>query len=74
MRTTYDKTADAAYIYLNEKEIEETKEISDSIYVDYDRDQNIVGIEILDFSSTVSQKELKNLFKIGIPFTVSRSV
>lgn len=72
MKTTYDKVADATYIYFNDGKIVETKPISQTIYIDYDKDQKIVGIEILEFSSTISEKDLIKLKKkeLEIPFTV----
>lgn len=49
MKITYDKEADALYIKLTEKSIVESEEISDNIVVDFDAENNIVGIEILYF-------------------------
>lgn len=73
MRMTYDKVADAAYIYFSEKMVSQTKEASPSIYIDYDANNKIIGIEILDFSSAVVKRELEQLNKkgLGIPFSLS---
>ena len=52
MRIRYDSEADAVYIQLREPvgKIVGTDFIDVSRYVDYDEDDNVVGIEILDVS------------------------
>lgn len=57
MKMTYDKKSDSAYIYLNKNEktkVLKTIEINDDINynADLDENDNIVGIEILDFKKT----------------------
>lgn len=49
MKITYDKEADALYIKLTEKDIVESEEIADNIVIDFDAENNIVGIEVLYF-------------------------
>ena len=49
MKITYDKEADALYIKLTDKSISESEEIEDDIVADFDNDDNIVGIEVLNF-------------------------
>lgn len=47
MKITWDKKAKAVYITLKEtKKAEETKKVSDTLYIDY-KDGYPVGIEIL---------------------------
>jgi len=48
MKITYDHTADALYIKLTEKLIITTQPINDSVLIDLDEDDQLVGIEILD--------------------------
>ncbi len=48
MKVAYDPTADA--LYLREAEdlrVEHTEEVAKDIYLDYDTEGNVVGIEIL---------------------------
>ncbi len=48
MKITYDSDADAMYIYLDEEAmVERTKEIEKDIIVDYDKQGNVIGVELL---------------------------
>jgi len=47
MRMHYSKEADAIYIRLKESKIVDSDEVSDGVIMDYDKDGNVVGIEIL---------------------------
>ena len=58
MRIEYSPDVDALYIYLKDADIADTDEISDGIIVDYDRDGNLVGIEILWASKKADIDEL----------------
>lgn len=66
---SYDPEADAAYIHLasiKNIEVSETKELSDDILVDYDKDGRPVGIEILRVKGRVPSKTLKFLQSQGV--------
>lgn len=54
MKITYDKSADALYIYLKETKIVESDENEHGVILDYDEHGDIAGIEIL----AVSQKQI----------------
>jgi uncharacterized protein YuzE len=43
----YDRDVDAAYFRIENKTVLDSEEIADGIIVDYDEDDNIVGIELL---------------------------
>lgn len=45
-----DQKADAVYVNLTDRDVENSEEVADGIVVDYDAAGNIVGIEILDAS------------------------
>ena len=47
MRIQYSPDVDALYIYLRDTDVVESDEISKDIIADYDKDGNVVGIEIL---------------------------
>lgn len=48
MKITYDKDADAMYIYLDEKsQVDRTEEVSKDVVLDYDKTGNIIGVEFL---------------------------
>ena len=46
MKVEYDKDADILYIKLNDMKIVDTRMLSDDVFVDVDKDENFVGIEI----------------------------
>ncbi|MGN6032960.1 MAG: DUF2283 domain-containing protein [Thermomicrobiales bacterium] len=48
---TYDREANALYLRLTAKPIDETIALSDSVYLDVDAEGEPVGLEILDAST-----------------------
>ena len=52
MKITYDKEVDAVYIQLTDKpkKVEYNQEYENGVF-DYDKDDNKIGIEILNFSN-----------------------
>jgi uncharacterized protein YuzE len=58
MRMRYSQEADAIYIRLNESRIENSDEVSEGLIVDYDKDGNVVGIEILWVSEKADLEQL----------------
>lgn len=57
MRIHYSHEADALYIRLKETDIANTDEITEDIIMDYDKDGNAVGIEILSASEKADTKQ-----------------
>jgi uncharacterized protein YuzE len=53
MRTTYDSMTDTLTIILASTPVEESDEINPGVIFDYDKEGNIVGLEILDASQRV---------------------
>ena len=63
MKITYDKEADAAYIYFKEispGEVVQTISLNDSINIDLDSEGRTIGIEILDASKNLPSVFLKS--------------
>jgi len=60
MKITYDKKADAMYIYVRETKVTKTVPVNENIIVDLDRMGNLIGIEILAASRQVSKKSMNN--------------
>ena len=54
MRVTYDPEVDVLRIVLSNSPIEESDEDKPGVILDYDKEGNIVGLEILDASKRVS--------------------
>jgi uncharacterized protein YuzE len=51
----YDPEVDAAYIQLTNSQGVESEEIADGIIVDYDKDDNVVGIELLGVKTIINE-------------------
>jgi uncharacterized protein YuzE len=52
-RCTYDKEADAIYVYLNDKPYAYGKDLDNSRRIDYAADDTPIGIELLSVSKGV---------------------
>lgn len=61
MKLKVDHENDVLYFRLDESAIVESEEIKPGIILDYDANDNVVGIEILGLSKRVSLDMLKNL-------------
>lgn len=46
MRVRYDSEADILYIFVKEGSIKDTIEVSDDLFVEYDENNHIAGIEL----------------------------
>ena len=58
MRMRVDKEADALYLDLTQSPIESSEEVSPGVILDYDRNGNLVGIEILDASKKAGSNNI----------------
>jgi len=61
MKVTYDKQVDAMYIAMETikpRGVKQTIALNDDIIIDFDDDKKILGIEILNASKNIKQKEL----------------
>ena len=54
MKVTYNQEVDIVRIILSDADIEESDEDKPGIIIDYDDRGNVVGLEILDASSRMS--------------------
>jgi len=54
VRVTYDPEVDVLRIVLSDAPIEESDEDKPGVILDYDKDGNVVGLEILEASKRVS--------------------
>jgi len=61
MRLKVDEKNDALYFRLDESEIVDSEEVKPGIILDYDANDNVVGVEILGLSKRVPLAKLKSL-------------
>ena len=58
MRIHYSHEADALYIRLKETDIENSDQVTEDIIMDFDKDGNVIAIEILSASEKVDTEQL----------------
>ena len=62
MKFEYDKSVDAAYIYLEDSiadgEVDKTIELNNNIILDFDKEGKLLGVEILSASKVLNKKSL----------------
>lgn len=61
MRLRVDHKNDALYFRLDESAIVDSEEVRPGVILDYDANDNVVGIEILGLSKRVPVEMLKSL-------------
>ena len=54
MKVAYDTEVDVLRIILTENPVEESDEDKPGVILDYDKDGNLVGLEILDASKRIA--------------------
>ena len=72
MRIEYDREANALYIQMQEKDVAKTREIEPGLLIDFDQDNNLVGIEILDVTERFVLSDIVNLHIENLPVEVGR--
>jgi uncharacterized protein YuzE len=63
MRLKIDKESDALYLRLDEAEIFDSEEVQPGVILDFNKDNRVVGIEILNLSTRVA-KDMLNLVQL----------
>jgi uncharacterized protein YuzE len=61
IRIRYDEKVDALYILLEDSEIIESDEVRPGIVLDFNADNQVVGIEVLDVKRRISKADLTQL-------------
>ncbi len=63
MRFEYDEDADAAYIYIKQSikkgEVKKTIALNDNIIIDFDKNDKLIGVEILGASKILSRSVIE---------------
>ncbi|MHB8743645.1 MAG: DUF2283 domain-containing protein [Sulfuricaulis sp.] len=66
MKMHYDEKSDVLYLHLDESKIIESEEIQPGIVLDFDANNQVVGVEILRVKERVPSADLKHLdFKVA---------
>ena len=58
MKISYDKIADAMYIYFRKGKVAKTIKVKPNLLIDVDKKGGVLGIEILDVSHQIPKKEI----------------
>jgi uncharacterized protein YuzE len=61
MRIRVDKENDSLYFRLDENRIVESEEVQPGVILDFDENDQVVGVEFLRISSRASQEELSSI-------------
>jgi uncharacterized protein YuzE len=61
MKLKIDREADALYLTLDESEVVDSEEVSPGIIVDYNAENNVVGIEMLYLSKRTPRLNTQKL-------------
>ncbi|MCL0036184.1 DUF2283 domain-containing protein [Dehalococcoidia bacterium] len=67
MRIEYDREANALYIQIQEKAVSKTKEVEPGVLIDFDAENNLIGIEILDVTYRFALSDIVNLHVENLP-------
>jgi uncharacterized protein YuzE len=65
MKVTYDPEVDVLRILFSNSPIEESDEDKPGVIIDYDKDGNIVGMEILDASKRMDNPRAVDYVVVG---------
>jgi len=61
MKVHFDRESDALYFRLDDSKIIESEEVKPGILLDFNEQNQVVGIEILDVGKRVSESSLKQM-------------
>lgn len=70
MNFSFDKKANALYIRISSEKVLNSDEIAEGIIIDYDKKENIVGVEVLNF--TEKNLNLNDLVQMTIEELIPR--
>jgi uncharacterized protein YuzE len=60
MKTRYDPEVDALYVDLSDRAAVESVEVSPDVVIDFDADNRIVGIELLNAKAKLAADAISN--------------
>lgn len=72
MKIEYSKEADAIYVYFKEEFVASSKEIEDGVVIDFDKEGQLIGIEVLDVSQRFNLSDIVNVNIENLPIEAIR--
>ena len=61
MKVHFDRESDALYIRLDDSKIVESEEVKPGVVLDFNEQNQVVGVEILDAGKRVPESSLKQM-------------
>lgn len=61
MKVYFDRESDALYIRLDDSRIVESEEVKPGVVLDFNEQNQVVGVEILDAGKRVPESSLKQM-------------
>lgn len=61
MKVHFDRESDALYIRLDDSRIVESEEVKPGVVLDFNEQNQVVGVEILDAGKRVPESSLKQM-------------
>ena len=61
MKLTIDPKVDALYLRLNDAQIADSEQVAPGVVLDYDAQDNVVGVEMLHVSKRAPKVDIKHL-------------
>jgi uncharacterized protein YuzE len=71
MKLTMDSDSDALYLRLNDAEIADSAQVAPGVVLDYDSEDNVVGVEMLHLSKRVAQADLQRVLLETLPLAAA---
>ena len=71
MKIEYSKTADALYVGFKEADVTRSTEIEEGVVLDFDSENHLIGVEILDASRRLTYRDLVNVNIENLPLEVA---
>jgi len=70
MKIEYSKNADALYVYFKEAYVSKSREMEDGVIIDFDEQNQIIGVEVLDASKRLKPSDIANVSIENLPVGV----
>jgi uncharacterized protein YuzE len=67
MKLTIDREADALYLSLDDSKVEESEEVAPGVVLDFNAENQVVGIEMLYLSKRTPKLDTEKLFVETMP-------